>query len=147
MARVVIYGKELYHHGIKGQRWGIRRTKEELFKDPESRAIAYKRLLKNPIKTKNGIEIKRVSKHIIDETRFDRTQSPNEVVDALINPLSIGPIKEYPDGRRSITFVGKKATTCINPDDGTIITSHVTGSRTLRKFAKGGRYYGNLYTK
>ena len=30
MGRYIINDGEIYHHGIKGQKWGVRRTKEQL---------------------------------------------------------------------------------------------------------------------
>lgn len=111
---MIYYGRELYHHGIIGQRWGVRRTKD-------------------------GIKLSRVSKHIINEKRKDRSQTPKDVIDSLINPIHIKPIKVYPDGKRSVECIGLKATTCTNPDDGTINTSHITGRKKLKHYKKGGK--------
>lgn len=30
MEKHIMYGGELYHHGVKGMKWGVRRTKEQL---------------------------------------------------------------------------------------------------------------------
>ena len=37
------FGDELYHHGIKGQKWGIRRSREELGYDTNGRLNAVQR--------------------------------------------------------------------------------------------------------
>lgn len=126
---MIYYGKELYHHGIKGQKWGIRRTKEELKLDPESRKIAYSRMIKNNLRTKNGIKITGVSKHMIDEKRRDRTQSPKDVANALTNPLKITGIKYNDKGEPSMRFIGKNATVNVNPQKGIIITAWITSKK------------------
>lgn len=46
------YGNELYHHGILGQKWGIRRFQNE---DGTLTAEGRKRLARNPDKTRNKI--------------------------------------------------------------------------------------------
>ena len=38
MGRYIIHDGEIYHHGIKGQKWGVRRTKEQLGYKNKSKA-------------------------------------------------------------------------------------------------------------
>lgn len=54
--------------------------------------------------------------------------------DALENPLHKGDMQIDSEGRKSIKYIGREATVCVNPDTDTITTTWKTGSRTVRKY-------------
>ena len=128
-------GDEFYHHGIKGQKWGVRRTKEELARDANSIESRIRNLIKRSngaFKTKSGIVIKEISQHSTDRIRQkDRTVTFAGVVDALTNPIN----DEYKRlrideiDRPSYRYVGKVATVNINPENGRITTIWKTSSK------------------
>lgn len=131
---------ELYHHGIKGMKWGVRRTKEELRYDRYSISATLNRNLKN-VKTPNGVKVRKISLHALEriENRPDRRVTAREITDALENPLHIDKIRVDKKGRRSIQYIGKKASAVVNPDTGNIATVWKTGSDKLKKYSKKGR--------
>lgn len=129
------YTSELYHYGIKGMKWGVRRTKRQLQYDRYSiMAVLNKNLHK--IKTPNGVKVKTVSSHALDriEKYEDRKVTAKEIGDALVNPIHIDKIKVDKQGRRSIRYIGEKATVNVNPDIGKIATVWQTGRRQIRKY-------------
>lgn len=60
-----------------------------------------------------------------------------DVEDAKMNPLYTKPIVVDAQGRKSQIIIGKKATICINPESGRIITTWKTRSRLRRKYGGG----------
>ena len=60
-----------------------------------------------------------------------------DVEDAKMNPLYTKPIVVDAQGRKSQIIIGKKATICINPESGRIITTWKTSSRLRRKYGGG----------
>lgn len=54
--------------------------------------------------------------------------------DAFTKPLNIGKIKVDEKGRKSIRYIGKKATITVNPDNGTITTVWKTGKDKIKKY-------------
>ena len=60
-----------------------------------------------------------------------------DVEDAKMNPFYTKPIVVDAQGRKSQIIIGKKATICINPESGRIITTWKTSSRLRRKYGGG----------
>lgn len=83
---------------------------------------------------KNGdVEIKDISQHLFERKTF-RDVSYEDIVDAFTNPLNIGTIKIDEKGRKSIRYIGRKATITVNPDNGTITTVWKTGKDKVKKY-------------
>ena len=131
----------LMHYGIKGMKWGVRRTKEQLAHDRSSIQARMNSQLRTPVKASNGILVTRFSDHALDRTQTEsRPVTVEGILDALKNPLNHGSIKTKTDnlGRPSQQFIGKSATVAVNPENGTITTTWYTGSRTKSKYLKKG---------
>ena len=86
------------------------------------------------MKTSDGITISRTSQHLVQRT-VERSIKPNEIKEALTNPIYIRPDKVQDSGI-SRKYVGRSVSVAVNPENGTIITAHKTGSRTVRKYTK-----------
>ena len=127
----------LAHHGIKGQKWHVRRTKEELAHDRESIAARINNVLRKGFKTFNGVEIKKLSEHALDRTQ-DKTRlvTAKEIMDALSKPLNRDTmaLKHDHQGRSSYRFIGKDSTVSVNPETGVIITCWRTGRKDRKKY-------------
>ncbi len=83
---------------------------------------------------KNGdVEIKDISQHLFERKTF-RDVSYEDMVDAFTNLLNIGTIKIDEKGRKSIRYIGRKATITVNPDNGTITTVWKTGKDKVKKY-------------
>lgn len=83
---------------------------------------------------KNGdVEIKDVSQHLFERKSF-RDVPYEDMSEAFTNPLNIGTIKTDEKGRKSIRYIGKKATITVNPDNGTITTVWKTGKDKIKKY-------------
>ena len=131
----------MMHYGIKGMKWGVRRTKEQLAHDRNSIEARMKNRLKVTIKAANGISITSLSEHALDRTQLDsRPVTVEGIMDALKNPLNSDNIETKYDnhGRPSQQFIGKTATIAVNPETGVITTTWCTGSRTRHKYSKDG---------
>ena len=61
----------LMHYGIKGMKWGVRRTKEQLAHDRSSIQAKMNNKLRTPVKASNGILVTRFSDHALDRTQTD----------------------------------------------------------------------------
>ena len=57
----------LMHYGIKGMKWGVRRTKEQLAHDRSSIQARMNSQLRTPVKASNGILVTRFSDHALTE--------------------------------------------------------------------------------
>lgn len=128
------FPKELYHYGVKGMKWGVRRTKDELKYDRGSIESSLNRFLKTSIIV-NEITVKEVSKHALDQA-VNRKISSKEMIDAIKFPLHIKERKIDQFGRTSQRFIGKSATVNINPDTGIITTVWSTGTAMKQKYLK-----------
>ena len=83
---------------------------------------------------KNGnVEIKDISQHLFERKTF-RDVPYEDMSDAFTSPLNIGKIKVDEKGRKSIRYIGKKATITVNPDNGTITTVWKTGKDKIKKY-------------
>lgn len=128
---------ELYHYGVKGMKWGVRRNKNELKYNKHSITASVSRSLKGK-KTKTGVVISLVSDHASDQAS-KRKVSSKEIIDALSNPLMIKDRNADQKGRRSQRYIGKSATVNINPDTGVITTVWPTGTSVKRRYLNGGK--------
>ena len=118
---------ELYHYGVKGMKWGVRRTPEQ---------IGYnKQINTGTITASNGLIVRTSSIHAKTRAK-DRMVDSEDAVDALKNPLHISDIKTDQYGRRSQRFIGSKATVNVNPDYGIITTLWKTGNHVRQKYLK-----------
>lgn len=116
------YKWELFHYGVKGMKWGVRRSRKELKYNRNSIAASVNRSIKvYKIATKNGILVKGFSEHAVDQAE-ERKVSAKQIVSALQRPIYIEDIRTDNKGRRSQRFIGRKATTNVNPDNGVITT-------------------------
>ena len=109
---------ELCHYGVKGMKWGVRRTREQLRHDKGSIMSVVNRNA-SKIATRNGILVTSIADHAGDQAH-ERKITSKEIVDALQKPLYIKGVKVDDEGRKSQQFIGSKATVCVNPDTGVI---------------------------
>lgn len=130
---------ELCHYGIKGMKWGIRRTKEQLVHDRYSIEARAARKFRKPFYTSNGVLVKGLSIHALDRTQDPTRQVTLEgLLDALKKPLNSDTIKvRYNEkGQPSQRFIGQHATVNVNPENGCITTVWKTGHDAIRKYTK-----------
>lgn len=116
---------ELYHYGIKGMKWGVRRTKEQLAHDRYSIQARTIRRLKKPFYSANGVLVTSISAHALDRCEEkSRPVTVEGIFDALKKPLNHDSIKTKYDGkgRPSQRLIGKMATINVNPENGIITT-------------------------
>lgn len=124
---------ELAHHGIKGQKWGVRRTAEQLSHDRYSIEAC---LNKKKIETPNGVSVTHISKHALDRAEeLTRQVTAKEIESALTKPIHIDKISVKNNGR-SQRFIGDDATVNVNPDTGNIITVWKTGKKARKRYLK-----------
>lgn len=129
----------LFHHGIKGQKWGVRRTKEQLLHDPYSIAAKINnRQLQ--VDTLSGTVTAKTTKHLLNQVqRLDRPITAKEILDALEKPLYKEPfLRTRPEDQKTTQrFIGKYATVNINDITGDIATAWKTGHKLVKKY--GGK--------
>lgn len=70
------------------------------------------------------------------ERMSERTVSDSAIKDALENPLHKFEPKIDSYGRKSIKYIGKDATVCLNPDTDVVITTWKTGKKTVKKYER-----------
>ena len=131
------YPEELYHYGVKGMKWGVRRSKESLRYNKSSVIASVNRSVSKTV-TKNGIKLTALSDHAGDQAR-DRKVSAKAIIDAVRNPLYTESVTIDKKGRPSQRFIGKNATVNVNPSSGVISTVWRTGTKTRKKYERGGR--------
>lgn len=85
----------------------------------------------------NGTTIQSVRDHFFDQLNA-RNVTMESVLDAINNPLDIKAVKYDEDGRPSFNVIGRKATVAINPETGTLITTHPTHTKTMEKLLSKG---------
>ena len=125
----------LKHYGTIGQKWGVRRTPEELGHYTKKRF--YELVDEGAITTKNGTKVTRFSEHAYKQSKLpERKVEYGSIVNALRNPLRIKPVRYNDQGEPSQQFIGKKATVAVNPDNGVITTVWPTHSKLAEKLSK-----------
>lgn len=130
---------ELYHYGIKGMKWGVRRTKEQLAHDRYSIQARTARRLRKPFQAANGVFVKEMSLHALDRTQEkSRPVTVEGIFDALKKPLNHDKIETTyrADGKPSQRFIGRYATVNVNPENGRIVTVWMTGHDAIKKYSK-----------
>lgn len=130
---------ELYHYGIKGMKWGVRRTKEQLAHDRYSIEARTARRLRKPFYTSNGVLVKYLSKHALDRSQEEsRPVTVEGIMDALQKPLNHDKIETRynQNGLPSQRFIGRYATVNVNPENGCITTLWKTGHKVVDKYSK-----------
>lgn len=133
MADYIYRNGELYHYGVKGMKWGVRRSKEQLDHDIHSIQARVNRNI-SKIKAPDGIKLKEMSVHALERSQDPtRLFTANDVLDALSSPLNISPVVYDKHGQPSQKIYGEYATVVVNPDTGVIPTAWKTGSRTRKK--------------
>lgn len=89
------------------------------------------------LETSNGIRITSLSEHAAMRLKDPKREcTPQDIHDAVVNPIHIGDTKTDSFGRKSQRFIGKIATININPDTGIITTVWKTGKRYRNKYSK-----------
>lgn len=88
---IIRYSNELYHYGVKGMKWGVRRSKDELKYNRNSIIASVNNRLIN-VKTKNDIPVKQISSHAADRAS-NRKVTSDDIIDALKNPLNINDVR------------------------------------------------------
>ena len=132
--KVVDKTNYLVHHGIKGQKWGVRRTPEELGHYTKKR---FYEIVNNSVIAKNGTKITKFSDHAYRQSkRSERNVEYGSILNALRDPLKITVVKYNNNGEPSQQYIGKKATVAVNPDNGVITTVWPTHSKLANKLSK-----------
>lgn len=129
---------EIYHYGIKGMKWGVRRSPEELGHNKYSVLSRTNRFLSNNVVTRNGYRVTSISDHASSQAQNRKVTTEN-IIDTIKNPLYIRKITVDDLGRKSQRFIGNKATVNINPDTGIITTLWPTGTKTRNKYRGDGK--------
>lgn len=68
------------------------------------------------------------TKHSLNQ-KINRQVKSKDELDAIRNPLDVGPIKIDSKGRPSQRFVGEKAEVAINPETGKAVSINPTSSK------------------
>lgn len=130
----VAYPNELWHYGVKGMKWGVRRGPPY----PIEKQIGKTRRFETV--TSDGVKVTSLSSHgqdrALDETRNISDQA---IVEALHHPLDVGEVRIDEKGRPSKRYIGYHATVNVNPDTGVITTVWPTNDRIRRKVLNKGK--------
>ncbi|PCH13878.1 NAD(+)--arginine ADP-ribosyltransferase EFV [Streptococcus parauberis] len=87
------------------------------------------------LKTSDNIQIKSITNHLL-ERMTEREVLKNDVISALNEPLRItkDKIKENGISRK---YIGKEASVVVNPETGSVVTTHKTSRKIVRKYLGG----------
>lgn len=131
----------LCHYGVKGMKWGVRRSKEQLkYNRASIEAVVNRTLSKNTVVSPSGIRLTGISGHALDRIQFgddhgnERKVTAKQILDAVKNPLHVDEIKIDKKGRPSQKHFGRNATVSVNPDTGIVATVWQTGTKTRKKY-------------
>lgn len=157
---MIHYTNELTHHGIKGQKWGVRKE-SSVYAHSDNKHIVKKKgrstlhgMSKNKLGkvnireyidktdakikdliTANNIKMVGIGKHFA-QRQFERRVKTKDAKSALTNPMNISNVKVDKSNRKSQRFTGDKATVVINPGEKTAITTWKTGRKTKKRYSK-----------
>lgn len=126
--------ESLYHYGVKGQKWGVRRTKEELHYNKGSVESVVNHGIPK-IAASHGVLVTKISSHAAEQAEDRKVQS-KDIIDALKSPIHVSEPIVDKLGRKSIKYVGRHATVAVNPDTGVIPSVWPTGEQRLKKYLK-----------
>ena len=140
MDKYVVCNNELYHHGTKGMKWGVRRDRAR-----RARVVAYTRKLNSDqLKKLEKMKLKRdkKAKYEDDTTKLDaKIKAANKFINnnrRLMNRAMSGLTqKELDRGRRQIT-----ALNTVGFLTGTLGTLAVSSAQAL-EYNKVAKAYGN----
>jgi len=121
---------ELYHYGVKGMKWGIRRTPEELKYNRTSISASMNNYFKkNKTVTVDGTTIKGISNYSANRAA-ERKVSAKNMISAATKPLDVEKKLRYNErGEPSRRYTGARATINVNPKTGMITTVWETGTK------------------
>ncbi|PQL91273.1 RHS repeat domain-containing protein [Apibacter adventoris] len=97
--------------------------------------VTSKNVVKEAIKTANGIEVTGFTKHGLNRA-LQRGCKTDAILDAIKNPLKIGNVSTDQMGRQSQRFIGRYGEVVINPQTGKIISANPTSSKKAAKLLK-----------
>lgn len=133
-AKYLYLSDTLCHHGIKGQKWGVRRTPEQLGHDKGSVTSTVNRYLRSAeIRTRDGVRVTGISIHAAEQAE-NRKVTKKDILDAVERSLYIGHVTIDPKGRQSKQYLGKDATVAINPNNGNIVSVWPTSTKRARRY-------------
>jgi hypothetical protein len=77
----------------------------------------------------------RFAAHAVDQA-ISRGVKPAAILDALRNPLKVGPVKYDDLGRPSQRIIGRDATVAQNPESGRIVSVNPTSTKRRQKLER-----------
>lgn len=127
----------LIHYGVKGMKWGVRRSKDELKYNKASIYASVNRSLEKKPPNVIRIKFRGLSDHAA-ERAAKRHISSAEIKDTMSKPIFIDPVAKLDSfGRPSLKYIGRYTTLCVNPITGEVTTLWRTSSKVLKRYSGG----------